>query len=99
MRGVLCHFPFTMSRISTIFVVTEDKEDVAMALSVSSKRWCLVRAVEITKEFGRGGSEKTPVRLLKDTYKVLKDLLDEVNQEEEGAEETMAPGAGEFRGQ
>jgi hypothetical protein len=87
-----------LSRISTIFVVTEDKEDVAMALSVSSKRWCLVRAVEITKEFGRGGSDKTPVRLLKDTYKVLKDLLDEVNQEE-GAEETMAPGAGEFRDQ
>ncbi len=53
-----------------------------MALSVNNKRWCLVRAVEITKEFGRGGSDKTPVRILKDTYKVLKDLLEEVNQEE-----------------
>jgi hypothetical protein len=70
-----------------------------MALSVSSKRWCLVRAVEITKEFGRGGSEKTPVRLLKDTYKVLKDLLDEVNQEEKGPEETTALGPGELIGQ
>ena len=70
-----------------------------MALSVSSKRWCLVRAVEITKEFVRGGSEKTPVRLLKDTYKVLKDLLDEVNQEEEGPEETTALGPGELIGQ
>jgi len=53
-----------------------------MALSANSKRWCLVRAVEITKEFARGGSDKTPVRLLKDTYKVLKDLLDEVEQAE-----------------
>ena len=53
-----------------------------MTLSVNNKRWCLVRAVEITKEFGRGGSDKTPVRILRDTYKVLKDLLEEVNQEE-----------------
>ena len=57
-----------------------------MALSVNNKRWCLVRAVEITKEFGRGGSDKTPVRLVKDTYKVLKDLLEDVNQEEIGQE-------------
>ena len=57
-----------------------------MALSANNKRWCLVRAVEITKEFGRGGSDKTPVRLVKDTYKVLKDLLDDVNQEEIGQE-------------
>jgi len=57
-----------------------------MALSPNSKRWCLVRAIEITKEFGRGGSDKTPVRLVKDTYKVLKDLLDDVNQEEIGQE-------------
>ena len=54
-----------------------------MALSVNNKRWCLVRAVEITKEFGRGGSDKTPVRILKDTYRVLKDLMEEVNEEEE----------------
>lgn len=53
-----------------------------MALSVNNKRWCLVRAVEITKEFGRGGSDKTPVRILKDTYRVLKDLMEEVNEEE-----------------
>lgn len=53
-----------------------------MALSVNNKRWCLVRAVEITKEFGRGGSDKTPVRILKDTYKVLRDLMEEVNEEE-----------------
>jgi hypothetical protein len=61
-----------------------------MALSVNNKRWCLARAVEIAKEFGRGGSDKTPVRILKDTYKVLKDLLDEANQEEiaQGAEES-----------
>lgn len=52
-----------------------------MALSVNNKRWCLVRAVEITKEFGRGGSDKTPVRILKDTYRVLKDLMEEVNEE------------------
>ena len=56
-----------------------------MALSVNNKRWCLVRAVEITKEFGRGGSDKTPVRILKDTYRVLRDLMEEVN-EEEGAQ-------------
>jgi len=53
-----------------------------MALSVNNKRWCLVRAIEITKEFGRGGTDKTSVRILKDTYRVLKDLLEEVNQEE-----------------
>ncbi|MFB0507898.1 MAG: hypothetical protein ACETWT_14300 [Thermodesulfobacteriota bacterium] len=53
-----------------------------MALSVNNKRWCLVRAVEIAREFGRGGSDKTPVRILKDTYKVLKELLEEVHQEE-----------------
>lgn len=60
-----------------------------MALSVNNKRWCLVRAVEIAKEFGRGGSDKTPVRILKDTYKVLKELLEDVHQEEvvEGLEE------------
>lgn len=60
-----------------------------MALSVNNKRWCLVRAIEITKEFGRGGTDKTPIRILKDTYKVLKDLLHEVNQEEmvQGTEE------------
>ena len=59
-----------------------------MALSVNNKRWCLARSVEITREFGRGGTDKTPVRILKDTYKVLKDLLDEANQEEaaQGAE-------------
>lgn len=57
-----------------------------MALSVNNKRWCLVRAVEITKEFGRGGSDKTPVRILKDTYRVLKDLMEEVNEEEEAAQ-------------
>jgi|GEM_PF-1612983 len=62
-----------------------------MALSVNNKRWCLVRAVEIAKEFGRGGSDKTPVRILKDTYKVLKDLLEDVHQEEvaQGPEEFM----------
>ncbi|UCD70810.1 MAG: hypothetical protein JSW70_07335 [Syntrophobacterales bacterium] len=61
-----------------------------MALSVNNKRWCLARAVEITKEFGRGGTDKTPVRILKDTYRLLKDLLDEVNQEEmtQGTEES-----------
>ena len=61
-----------------------------MALSVSNKRWCLVRAVEIAKEFGRGGSDKTPIRILKDSYKVLKELLEDVNQGEvvEGSEET-----------
>jgi hypothetical protein len=64
-----------------------------MALSVNNKRWCLARAVEITKEFGRGGTDKTPVRILKDTYKVLKDLLDEANQEE-GAQGTEALGEG-----
>jgi hypothetical protein len=53
-----------------------------MALSLNNKRWCLVRAVEIAKEFGRGGSDKTPVRILKDTYKVLKELLEEAHQEE-----------------
>jgi hypothetical protein len=53
-----------------------------MALSVNNKRWCLARSVEITREFGRGGTDKTPVRILKDTYKVLKELLDEANQEE-----------------
>ena len=53
-----------------------------MALSVNNKRWCLVKAIEITKEFGRGGTDKTSVRILKDTYRVLKDLLEEVNQEE-----------------
>ena len=59
-----------------------------MALSVNNKKWCLVRAIEITKEFGRGGTDKTPIRILKDTYKVLTDLLDEVNREEmaQGAE-------------
>ncbi|MCK5551555.1 MAG: hypothetical protein KAJ09_00330 [Deltaproteobacteria bacterium] len=62
-----------------------------MALSVNNKRWCLARAVEITKEFGRGGTDKTPVRILKDTYKVLKDLLDEANQEE-GAQGVEVPG-------
>jgi hypothetical protein len=65
-----------------MFVITRRKEDSFMALSVNNKRWCLVRAVEITKEFGRGGSDKTPVRILKDTYRVLKDLMEEVNQEE-----------------
>jgi hypothetical protein len=62
-----------------------------MALSVNNKRWCLVRAVEIAKEFGRGGSDKTPVRILKDTYKVLKELLEDVHQEEvaQGPEEFM----------
>ncbi len=62
-----------------------------MALSANNKRWCLVRAVEIAKEFGRGGSDKTPVRILKDTYKVLKELLEDVHQEEvaEGPEESM----------
>jgi hypothetical protein len=64
-----------------------------MALSVNNKRWCLARAVEITKEFGRGGTDKTPVRILKDTYKVLKDLLDEANQEE-GAQGTEVLGEG-----
>jgi hypothetical protein len=65
-----------------------------MALSVSNKRWCLVRAVEIAKEFGRGGSDKTPVRILKDTYKVLKELLEEAHQEEvaQGPEEAMMLG-------
>jgi len=58
-----------------------------MALSVNNKRWCLVRAIEITKEFGRGGTDKTSVRILKDTYRVLKDLLEEVNQEEVNQEE------------
>ena len=62
-----------------------------MALSVNNKRWCLARGVEITKEFGRGGTDKTPVRILKDTYKVLKDLLDEANQEE-GAQGVEVPG-------
>ena len=59
-----------------------------MVLSVNNKKWCLVRAIEITKEFGRGGTDKTPIRILKDTYKVLTDLLDEVNREEmaQGAE-------------
>ncbi len=63
-----------------------------MALSVNNKRWCLVRAVEIAKEFGRGGSDKTPVRILKDTYKVLKELLEEAHQEEVAhkPEESMA---------
>ena len=64
-----------------MFVITRRKEDSFMALSVNNKRWCLVRAVEITKEFGRGGSDKTPVRILKDTYRVLKDLMEEVNEE------------------
>jgi hypothetical protein len=65
-----------------------------MALSVNNKRWCLVRAVEIAKEFGRGGSDKTPVRILKDTYKVLKELLEEAHQEEmeQGPEEFMVQG-------
>ncbi len=65
-----------------------------MALSVNNKRWCLVRAVEIAKEFGRGGSDKTPVRILKDTYKVLKELLEDVHQEEvvEGLEESVVQG-------
>jgi hypothetical protein len=74
----------------TIFVITKQKEVSPMALSVNNKRWCLVRAIEITKEFGRGGTDKTSVRILKDTYKVLKDLLHEVNQEE------MAQGTEEF---
>jgi hypothetical protein len=65
-----------------MFVITRRKEDSFMALSVNNKRWCLVRAVEITKEFGRGGSDKTPVRILKDTYRVLRDLMEEVNEEE-----------------
>ena len=66
------------------------KEVPPMALSVNNKRWCLVRAVEIAKEFGRGGSDKTPIRILKDSYKVLKELLEDVHQEEvvEGSEET-----------
>jgi hypothetical protein len=70
-----------------------------MALSVNNKRWCLVRAVEIAKEFGRGGSDKTPVRILKDTYKVLKELLEDVHQEEvvEGSEESMVQGPEETR--
>jgi hypothetical protein len=72
-----------------------------MALSVNNKRWCLVRAVEIAKEFGRGGSDKTPVRILKDTYKVLKELLEDVHQEEvvEGPEESMVQGPEEPREQ
>jgi hypothetical protein len=53
-----------------------------MALSVNNKRWCLVRAVEIAKKFGRGGSDKTPIRILKDTYKVLKELLEDAHYEE-----------------
>ncbi|NIS60931.1 MAG: hypothetical protein GTO13_09580 [Proteobacteria bacterium] len=72
-----------------------------MALSVNNKRWCLVRAVEIAKEFGRGGSDKTPVRILKDTYKVLKELLEEVQQEEvfQESEEYMVQGPEEPRDQ
>lgn len=72
-----------------------------MALSVNNKRWCLVRAVEIAKEFGRGGSDKTPIRILKDTYKVLKELLEDVHQEEvvEGPEESMVQGPEEPREQ
>ncbi len=62
-----------------------------MALSSNNKKWCLVRAIEITKEFGRGGTDKTPIRILKDTYKVLTELLNEVNREE------MAQGAEAFR--
>ena len=62
-----------------------------MALSSNNKKWCLVRAIEITKEFGRGGTDKTPIRILKDTYKVLTELLNEVNREE------MAQGAETFR--
>jgi hypothetical protein len=60
-----------------------------MALSVNNKRWCLVRAVEVAKEFGRGGSDKTPIRILKDTYKVLKELLEDAHHEEvaQGPEE------------
>jgi hypothetical protein len=81
--------PFTNGYFSTIFVIIQQKEVPPMALSVNNKRWCLVRAVEIAKEFGRGGSDKTPVRILKDTYKVLKELLEDVHQEEvvEGPEE------------
>jgi hypothetical protein len=75
-------FSFTNGRFSDILVLIERKEDSFMTLSVNNKRWCLVRAVEVTKEFGRGGSDKTPVRILRDTYKVLKDLLEDVNQEE-----------------
>jgi hypothetical protein len=72
-----------------------------MALSVNNKRWCLVRAVEIAKEFGRGGSDKTPIRILKDSYKVLKELLEDVHQEEvvEGPEESMVQGPEEPREQ
>lgn len=72
-----------------------------MALSVNNKRWCLVRAVEIAKEFGRGGSDKTPVRILKDTYKVLKELLEEAHLEEvaQGPEESMVQGPEEPREQ
>jgi len=65
-----------------------------MALSVNNKRWCLVRAVEIAKEFGRGGSDKTPIRILKDTYKALKELLEDAHYEEvvQGSEEFMEQG-------
>jgi hypothetical protein len=69
--------------------ITQQKEVFSMALSVNNKRWCLVRAIEITKEFGRGGTDKTSVRILKDTYRVLKDLLEEVNQEEVIQEEVI----------
>lgn len=42
--------------------------------------WCLSQAIEITKEFARGGSEKvTPDYVLEETFKKLKELTKDID--------------------
>ena len=44
-----------------------------------NKSWCLATAIEITKEYSRGGGELSPANVLASVYLKLKELEVDAN--------------------
>lgn len=44
------------------------------------KNWCLAQAIDIAKEYARGGGQLNPHNVLEYTYEMLKKLSADVDQ-------------------
>jgi len=46
------------------------------------KEWALDRAIEVTREFARGGTGNPPEYLLQNTYRTLLSIIEEMDKAE-----------------